>query len=281
MPYSSMRARGGIEDAIGVLRERGLVDRLAKVGASDAGDLALGRAKGERGPSGILNELALAELFSATRDAVAGTRARGRSPLLVGGDCPVLLGALAALETPGLIMLDGHEDAWPPRNSPTGEGSDSELGVALGLVPDLPAPLDSWMPLLAPEDTVLLGPRDAAELGEAGIDSLVARVGLFLDDQEVAKLGATSVIETALQRLQAAEFWLHLDLDVLHTDHFAAVDYQQPGGLSWTEVEQLVEGALADPRCAGLSVVIYNPHLDPSRQDAHQLIDFLSQALQV
>src|SRR3712207_7812793 len=34
--------------------------------------------------------------------------ARGRRPLLVGGDCPVLLGALAALGGErGLVMLDG------------------------------------------------------------------------------------------------------------------------------------------------------------------------------
>jgi len=54
-------------------------------------------------------------MISQVRDAVAAARRSGRFPLLVGGDCPVILGALAALQAdggqPGLLFVDGHEDA--------------------------------------------------------------------------------------------------------------------------------------------------------------------------
>ena len=35
-----------------------------------------------------------------------------------------------------------------------------------------------------------------------------------------------------------APWWLHTDLDVLATADFAAVDYPQPGGLTWRQPER-------------------------------------------
>ena len=124
VPYSSMAKPGGIANAIHVLRETGLAERLAAAAlVPDAGDLDLPQGSGVRGPSGLLNERALGTLVTATHDAVARSLADGRRPLLVGGDCPVLLGALAAGrgrdKAAGLLHVDGHEDAWPPELSPT------------------------------------------------------------------------------------------------------------------------------------------------------------------
>jgi arginase len=153
VPYTSMAEPGGIARAIGVLRSAGLADRLLAAGdVSDRGDLALVEGDGVRGRSGLLNEAALVRLVAATRDAVLSSHERGRLPLLVRGDCPVMLGALAAIRDRhgrgGLVLVDGHEDAWPPALSPTGEASDSEVGIALGLVGEpLPDPLAGLVPL--------------------------------------------------------------------------------------------------------------------------------------
>jgi arginase len=89
VPYTSAKEPGGIAEAIGVLRGRGLAERLADLGVEDGGDLALGAPSGERGASGLLNEAALTELVEASRDRVREVRGRERRPLLVGGDCPV------------------------------------------------------------------------------------------------------------------------------------------------------------------------------------------------
>src|SRR5580765_677180 len=111
--------------AIDVLRSAGLAERLDELGVADRGDMQLQGPSGERGPSGLLNEHALTRLVEATRDTVTETRVRERKPLLVGGDCPVILGALSAIseeeQQHGLVMIDGHEDAWPPPLSDTGE----------------------------------------------------------------------------------------------------------------------------------------------------------------
>jgi arginase len=213
---------------------------------------------------------------------VHGVHERARRPLLVGGDCPVVLGALAALGGErGLVMLDGHEDAWPPERSETGEGSDSELGIALGLFPEnTPPPLDRWGALLGPSNVVLLGPRDRYALSLADVGSVSDAVAFFRDERALRAVEPGAVMADALDAIAADTFWLHIDLDVLATDAFSAIDYPQPEGLGWVELERLATAGISDPRCQGVSVVIYNPDLDPNRDDANRLIDFLAQLVQ-
>jgi len=69
-----------------------------------------------------------------------------------------------------------------------------------------------------------------------------------------------------------------VDLDVLASTDFPAVDYPQPGGLTWAELGQITAAALAAPGCAGWSVCIYNPDLDPGRGAADAVVGYLTQA---
>ena len=283
VPYSSTAKPGGIANAIHVLRDVGLAERLAATGqVRDTGDLTLLEGSGVRGPSGLLNERALAHLVTATREAVLRSLDRGGRPLLVGGDCPVLLGALAACcvryGAAGLLLVDGHEDAWPPRLSSTGEASDSEVAIALGRIGDLPEPLDRLAPLLAPHSVSMLGPRDRKEIEQGGAESLADTVALLRDDENVRAGGAEASAREAVRALadSAPVFWLHIDLDVLGTEDFPAADYTQPGGLTWEELLDIARPTLAAPGCLGCSIVIYNPDLDPKRTSAARIVSFVS-----
>lgn len=279
VPYTSMAEPGGIARAIDVLRSADLVERLQAAGdVRDGGDLALVEGDGLRGASGLLNEAALARLVVATRAGVAASHGHDRLPLLVGGDCPVLLGALAATRDRhggcGLVLVDGHEDAWPPSLSPTGEASDSEVALALGLVEGrLPEPLGRLVPLLEPAALAMLGPRDRREIEDGGASSLEGRVAVFRSADVVATHGAARSANEAIAAvsLRAPAFWLHLDLDALRTSELAAVDYPQPGGLTWPELREIAAGA---PGCAGASIAIYNPDRDVSGEGAEQVVRF-------
>jgi arginase len=183
---------------------------------------------------------------------------------------------------PGLIMLDGHEDAWPPHLSETGEGSDSEIAIALGRVPDLPDPIAQMLPLIQPSALAFLGPRDRDEIASAGVESLRGRAAFFADDLEISATleSGGDPASDAIQAIDAHEFWLHIDLDVLATDAFGAVDYPQPGGIDWGELDQLAATAVGAEGCRGVSVVIYNPDLDPDRTAASKLVGFLSRLIE-
>jgi arginase len=280
VPANSSGTVRGVALAPGVLRERGLAAALAgQVDLTDSGDLPLPPPTEHRGPSGLRNENGLIALIHQVSAAVVTARRAGRMPVLVGGDCPVLLGGLAALQqetgAAGLLFVDGHEDAWPPHASPTGEAADCELGMALGLFDDDLSPrLRTALPRLNSSHVAALGPRDEDELSRAGVASLAGRIGLLARPADLASR-TTELTQAAVAALPEL-WWLHVDLDVLATSELTAVDYPQPGGLSWPQLDAITSTALAAPGCAGWSLCIYNPELDPARSDADRIIRYLA-----
>jgi arginase len=280
VPANSSGTVDGVARAPAVLRQRGLAAALTRHrGFTDGGDLALPVPVPVRGPSGLLAEDALVAMIGQVAQAVGAARRHGRFPLLLGGDCPVILGAVAALQTeadsPGLLFVDGHEDAWPPRASPTGEAADCELGLALGLFDaGLSTRLRAVLPRIDPANVAAVGPRDTAELAAAGVASLDGQLGALIRLAELT----TDRYAAALARLPPP-WWLHTDLDVLATAELAAVDYPQPGGLTWDQLAGLTATALAADGCAGWSICIYNPDLDPRRDGADAIVSYITQAI--
>jgi arginase len=285
VPFNSAGLTDGVARAPAALRQAGLVSGLARrLQVADAGDVRFAPPAPQRSPaSGLLAEPALVSMVAATREAVAAVHQAGRFPLVLGGDCPVMLGALAATRdrhgSVGLLMLDGHEDAYPPRRSPTGEAADSELALALGLADGLPDGLATLLPLLDPSQVGLLGPRDDAAIARQGVASLRGVVPLW-SDVELAVRGPAEVAAQAARDVAAAApaWWLHVDLDVLATAELAAVDYPQPGGLRWWQLRQMTAAALAVPGCAGWTVAIYNPDLDPDGGQAARIVEYVAGA---
>jgi arginase len=206
---------------------------------------------------------------------VTSILADGRFPLVVGGDCPVLLGCLAAFgsaDRRGLLFVDGHEDAYPPARSTTGEAADMELAFALGIV-DTPWWPESMAtpPLVSPQHVRLLGPRDAAALEAEGVPSLAGRLPL-VDASTLAEDPAAGT--TAAVVSLPVPWWFHLDLDVLSTDALPAVDYPQEGGLDWDDLVTVAATAVAAGP-TGWDVTIFNPDLDPERTHAVRIVRFI------
>jgi arginase len=173
--------------------------------------------------------------------------------------------------------VDGHEDAWPPLASTTGEAADMELGLALGdsRLPSVPE-LAAILPVVQAEDTVLLGPRDQQEILDGGVASLSGRTTLF-SDADLRRGDAGAIGQSMAEHLHASpgRWWFHLDLDVLSSEALAAVRYPQPGGLSWAQLERLTLSALLAPGVVGWNLTIYNPDLDPTRMGAAKIVEFI------
>jgi len=288
VPFNSAGTTSGVARAPAALREAGLVEALHATGTDviDRGDVTLGPTDPTRDPgSGMIGPVALTTMIRAVRDAVNAILAAGGFPLVIGGDCPILLGCLGAVRfasPPGLLFVDGHEDAWPPRLSPSGEAADMELGLALGLnLEGLPDDLVAALPRLDPARVLVVGARDLDELTEAGVPSIDGLVEIVRD----RGLAPTDprVFGTAMgSRLSRdGPWWLHVDLDVLSTESLGAVDFRQPGGVAWDALTQLTGGAMTNPGLLGWDVTIYNPDLDPIGGDAKRIVRYVAEAIGV
>jgi arginase len=262
------------------LRAAGLVEAL---GSADAGDIAARIGDRERdAESGVIgladHRVAAAELGSLT----AGVLRSGRLPLVIGGDCSLLLGVYAGLaqagREPGLWLIDGHPDFYDGHGSPTGEVADMEMSALTGHGPaellEAAAPLD-------PAAVVVLGHR-RPELGPDVADEL-ARVPpemATLDATAVAERGADEVGRWAESRLAGGgEAWLHVDLDVLDAGVFPAVSYPQPEGLDWEALMALLEPLAHSPALIGASIADLNPERDPDGRYAREVVERLAPLL--
>lgn len=265
VPFNAAGLTSGVAQMPGVLRKAGLVRALSAVAKVDVGEVRFPVPVPGRGLSGFLAEAALVGMVRGVAKTAHEAWRLGEVPLVIAGDCPALLGGLMALDGAGgggLVFVDGHEDAWTPWQSPTGEASDSEIALALGLTP-APAGLTEALPCLSSRHTLMLGPRDRSEIAESGAASLADDVRLISGPELVGS--DFSRLDRELRRTAGeapAGWWLHVDLDVLSSEALAAVDYPQPGGLSWEELTELTNTVLKLPNCRGASVAIYNPDLD-------------------
>jgi arginase len=235
--------------------------------------------------TGLLNPTGLREYAHRLADATGAVLDSGDVPIVLGGDCSILLGNLLALRRRGrhgLLFLDGHADFYQPAAEPNGEAASMDLALATGRGPSVVTDLDGQPPLIADEDVVHVGRRDAEEAEEAGSQRIEDTAITVLDLATVRERGAAVVARQALDRLVRPDLegiWVHLDCDVLDDAVMPAVDYRLPGGLRWDELEAVLGAAVATGAVVGLEITIFNPALDPGGSIARSLVASLSTAL--
>ncbi|MBC7956916.1 MAG: arginase family protein [Cytophagales bacterium] len=233
-----------------------------------------------------LNAQAIAQWTPRLADAVAGVLDGGGFPLILGGDCSIVLGPLLALRRKGrygLLFIDGHADFYQPEINPNGEAASMDLAFATGHGPALLTDIEGRRPLVREVDTVIFGFRDAAEQAEYGSQPLPPDIRTF-DLDTVRRLGVDEAARQAVAHLSRDEldgFFIHLDADCLDDAVMPAVDYRLPGGLSLQELAKALQTALASGRAVGMEVTIYNPALDADGSAGRGLTHVLVEALGV
>jgi arginase len=231
--------------------------------------------------TGLLNPQGLRDYATRLAGAVGAVLDEGAFPIVLGGDCSILLGITLALRRRGrygLLFLDGHADFYQPEADPTGEAASMELALVTGRGPDLVTDLEGRRPLLRDEDVVVFGVRDADHAAAEGSRPLAPTIHA-IDLPAVRERGAEQAARDALTRLERpggpAGFWVHLDVDVLDDAVMPAVDYRLPGGLTWEELTAVLRTAVTSDRATGLDITIFNPTLDPDGRVARSLVDAL------
>lgn len=276
----------GVERLPDALRDAGLLERLP---TRDAGRVEPAAPYDSRRDAAtrLLNGGALRQTTIALATSVASIVNRDEIPVVLAGDCSVVLGGLLGLRLGayrvGLLFVDGHVDFYQPQASPTGEVADMDLALVTGRGPSILTRFDGADgALVRDEDVVAIGARDADERDDAGSQDVRA-TGIHLYELDAVRTrGIDAVAADAVgtvARRDLSGFWLHLDADVLDDAVMPAVDYRQPGGLAPAELVTLLRTCAESRAVRGVSVAIYNPALDPSGKAARLLVQCLAEGL--
>ncbi|MGO1080579.1 arginase family protein [Inquilinus sp. CA228] len=269
-----------------VLTEAGLAARLA---LARIVDLARPRYSTEPQPGTVLrNGPAIRRFNEQVADAVDAALRDRLFPIVVGGDCSILIGALAGARRHSelaLVHLDGHSDFRHPGNYedfPLHSAAGMDLALAVGLGDPLMLRWDGAPdPLVPAERAIQIGEREGRDPDwgwEDIADTAITRIDMF----ELLEIGLPEGLRRSfavLDRTPEIPFWVHLDVDILDQAVMPAVDSPGSPGLDYDGLAQLLRGFLASPRCLGLNVTIYDPDLDPEGEYARGLIEMLVEGL--
>ncbi|WP_226900153.1 arginase family protein [Nonomuraea phyllanthi] len=265
----------------GALRDNGLLRRLA---AEDAGCVTPPRY--DRGSwqtgDGVFNAAAMAAYTVKLANRIEALLKDDRFPVVLGGDCSILLGSALALSRRGrygLVFLDGHDDFRHAGNSGNiGAAAGEDLALVTGRGQADLTDIEDRRPYMRDSDVVVVGIRDEEtsrrELEDLGIP--------VWNVSRIRQAGPAATAGAALAHLERAElegFWVHLDVDVLDPGVMPAVDSPDSDGLQHDELIALLSPLLAAPACTGFQVTVFDPDLDPDGRLARELTDTLAASL--
>jgi arginase len=268
--------------APGVLRRARLAEAVSR-DAGDAGALLDDPARDSR--TGVVGFGQLVEASRSIRAAVTEVFERGERPLVVGGDCSVLVGTMAAVKDrlgrTGLAFLDGHVDYFGGGTSPSGEAADMDLAFVCGYGPAGLVDMAGPAPMVEPGDVVVMGHRPDPEDASPREDDLVDERTQLVEAEAIGRGDSGRLGRYVAERLEAqvGRFWVHLDADVFDEGEMPAVTYAQPGGLTWEQVEAILRPLCSSPALVGLSVADYEPDKDPDGHNARRIADLVARLL--
>jgi arginase len=222
VPSSAGSYAAGQEQAPSALRSAGLIDALTATGREvhDEGDLPLQIWRPDRLNPRAQNIDQVTESIHALIERLVPLLARGDTLLVLGGNCTVALGVVAALrrvssDPVGMLYVDRNYDLNTPES--TTDGALDWMGMAHALC--LPGSLDVLVnvlgsrPLLEPDQVAWLGIEDrfATEWERAQ----ARRLGLHVISSDAFAHDPLSSAVDSLEYLPSGPLAVHLDVDVL------------------------------------------------------------------
>lgn len=195
----------GVEKLPAALLDQGLLERL---GARHAGRVAPQARSGVRDcATDTLNGPEIARYTQSLADAIAPLLDSKEFPVVLGGDCTIVLGSALALRRRGrygLLFIDGQADFFQPEAEPYGEAASMDLAFVTGYGPSLLTTFEGRSPLLHASDAVAFGFRDADDQAEYGSQPLPATLRSF-DLPTIRKIGIAAAAHEAVEHLTRPE----------------------------------------------------------------------------
>ncbi|SFU08784.1 arginase family protein [Mesorhizobium sp. YR577] len=244
---------GGLVEALTLSGHDITVEDIGKVGDEQGREIATGFA-----------------VCHAVAARVAASKAAGRFPIVLSGNCLTTTGAVAGDDADSIIWADQHGDINTPETSTFGFLDGMALATVLGLC---------WRPManaipgfqaIDPSRCLLVDARDLDPDEKRLLESLpVIRAECTQAPGAVGRLKAAGASRTHL----------HLDLDVHDPDILQANRYATPGGPNPDQLRLMACGVARLIPVVGLTISAYDPVFDASAEApplvGKLLVDFL------
>jgi arginase len=271
VPYDSGRRGFRMGAGPQALMRSGLMQQLRSAGHEvELVPVEAGDTGGEELPTAF-------DLASRIARVTRSSRASGRFPLVLSGNCFATVAAFASVtgDDAGVLWLDAHGDVNTPATSTSGFLDGMAAATLLGwchaeqATAILPQPLpESRLMLAGIRD---LDPPESAALQQSAVHTLAP-----------GQAGDAGAAAAALDTFTAGmtSLYLHVDLDVLDPDQVGRANgYASPGGLTTQQVVELIRAAGRRVRIGGMTVSSYDPAEDGGSAVARAAIDIIAASL--
>lgn len=217
----------------------------------------------------------------AVMEATAAELARGRLPIMLGGDHCLAMGSITAVarhcrqagKKLRILWLDAHSDFNTSEVTPSGNIHGMPVACLCGIGPDALTKLGGDSPAITPAMVRQIGIRSVDPEEKKLIKD--HKVDVY-DMRHIDEVGMKRTVEAALEGVDA-DTHLHVSFDVDFLDPSIApgVGTTVPGGPNYREA-QLVMEMIADTRLMGsLDIVELNPVLDRRNRTAKLTVDLV------
>jgi arginase len=268
VPSSAASYAAGQDLAPAALRSAGLLDQLKRSGLEvhDDGDLPQQVWSPDRDHPLAQNTGQVIASLRQLADQLGPLLARGDLALVLGGNCTIALGVMAALrrlsaDAPGLLYLDRHYDLNTPQT--TRDGALDWMGLAHALA--LPGCVDTLADAFGPRP--LLEAHQVAWLGvEPGVATgweceQAGRLGLHVITSDALAADPAGAARAALGHLPPGPLAVHIDVDVLDFINAPLAENTdcRNTGPTLDQAAAALQVAARDPRMRTLSIGELNP----------------------
>jgi len=272
VPLDLGAGRRGVDMGPSAFRVAGILEKVRCLGyeVEDMGDLPVKIPETQAPGDPRMKYLKeIKDVCEHLRDRVEAVVAKGRVPVVLGGDHSIAMGTLAGLsrhyrarrEKVGLIWFDAHADANTAETSPSGNIHGMPLAVALGLGAPSLVNLAGFSPMVDGSRAALVGIRDVDPAERPNVKA--SGIGAFTM-RDIDERGMRAVMEEAIKRTTSGTAGIHVsfDLDGMDPDYAPGVGTPSPGGFSYREAHLAMEMLADTGKVLSAELVEVNPILD-------------------
>lgn len=285
-PSSAGARMAGQEQGPKALRDAGLIQSLRINGheVKDLGDIEEVAFSPDPENPRQQNLSRVGSVLKQVESKVGSALTDKQWPLIIGGDCTITIGVLAALtshfKSLGMIYLDGDVDLNTPDTTLSGVFDGMVLAHILGKGAEELSHFGARYPLLEEDNITLFGysPEagglDPVEM-ELLKDTIMAKYPLE-DIKDAAQEDAIKALEDLESKVD--HILVHFDVDVIDQEDFPAVDVPHDPGLKLKQVQEALKIFLKSDKTIGLVVTEFNASRDSDGKFANQLVDLIREA---